>query len=182
MTVLAQPVSSKQCFDRGAMMRNARGRGLRTSGSRLLFSLNKIRRNFNLRRRRGFGSLHYGDARRSNRIADPIRPWHRHYESAGPKISCGYVRDQCLGIFFDWSVDDTTYRAASTPSQLAVPAGRRFPRRIYDILQLRMGDVELGQRRWPLARSVQCGGKCPAWIRGRLARVDHCSKALIEST
>jgi hypothetical protein len=181
-TFVAESPPFEQCGKPGAMMQIAMQPALRTTGSRHLLSLDGYLPNLTLRRRRDFGSLHHGDARRGDGFPHPIYRRHGHYESARPPISCGYVRDQCLGIFFDWSVDDTTHREASTTSKLAVPAGGGFPRRVHDVLQLRMGDAELGQRRWPLARSVQCGRKCPARICSRLAGVDHRGKALIEST
>lgn len=154
MAVKAHSVSSKQCGEPGAMMQDAMQPGLRTTGSRLLFSLNEFQGNFNLRRRRGFGSLHYGDARWSNGIADPIRPWHGHYDPARSTVSGRHFSDQRFWIVFDRSAHDASNRTIATASQLAVSLGCRFSGWVHDVFQLRVGNPQPGEGRRPVASVV----------------------------
>jgi fluoride ion exporter CrcB/FEX len=70
---------------------------LKARTSRLVW--NSFTRIFNLRWRRGFGSLHHGNARRSNRVSDTIRVWHGYYEQAWSTIPVGTLVINVTGSF-----------------------------------------------------------------------------------
>ncbi len=181
MAMFAHSARSKHCGEPRAMMQYAMQPGLRTTGFRLLCSLNEFQRKFNLRRRRGFGSLLYCDARRSNRFPLTICPWHGYHDPVRATIPSGHTRNQRLGIVLDRSAYDASYRATATASQLAVATGGRLLRRLHNILQLRMGNAQLGEGWRPVAGRVQYCRKCAFWICGRVAGIDHRRKALINN-
>jgi hypothetical protein len=172
-------LSSWHAREPAAMMRNAMQSGWKTTAPRLFFSLDQCHSGFNLRRRRGFGSLHHGDARWSNGIAHTIRAWNSDHDPAGTAVPRWDVCDQRIGIFPDRTAHDTPDRAAATSRELASSAGGWLPRGLHHIFQLRVGNAQPHQRRRPMAGSVQCFGKCVAGLRGGLARLDHCSETVM---
>lgn len=146
--------------------------------SRFVIWLNGSNPMFNLRRRRDFGSLHYGDTRWSNRVPDTIRPRHSHHDQAGYSVSRRYARNQCVGIFFDRFVHDSAHRTVPTAPQLASVAGGWLSRWLHDLFELRVGNAEPNQRWRPVARPFQRCRKRFAWICRCLARLDHRGKTL----
>ena len=128
--------------------------------------------------RRGFGSLHYGVARRSNGISRTLRGRHGHYDQAWHALPGWHDVHQCLGFLFDRLPDDAFDGAAPTASQLAVPSGGRFPGRLHDVFQLRVGNSYAGKGRWPVAGRLQRRRQCLVRICSRLAGRDACRKAL----
>jgi len=173
-----QSAQPKQGLRDGAMMQAAMQSGARTNGSRRLL-WNEFQRRLFLRRRRGFGSLHHGNARRSDGVSHTIRHWHGNYGSARSPIPLGHVRDQRFGVLFDRSAHDASYRATPTSSQLAPSAGCRIPGWLHDLFQLRVGDAQPGEGWGPVAGHLQRCRKRVAWIHGRMARLDPRGKALI---
>lgn len=175
-------LASNRSREPGAMMQDAMQPSLKATGSRLFISLNDSQRMFNLRRRRGFGSIHYGDARRSNRIPHTIRPWHGHHDPTWSTIPRWNLRDQRFGIVLNRLADDSAHRAAPTAPQLAILARGWLPGWLHDIFELRVGNAQPGKGRGPLAGFVEYYRKCISWVRGGLVGVDHRGETLIENT
>ncbi len=184
MMTIPATSSSPACtrmVDPGAMMLGAMQSGLRSIRSRLFFSRNDSIRMFNLRRRRGFGSLHHGDGRRSNRVPYTLCSWHGDHEQTWSAIPLRDIRDQRFGIILDRPADDSAHRTASAPSELAITTGGWFPWWLHHFLKLRMGNAQPGERWWPVARFTQHHRKRIARIRRRLAGIDDSGKAVIRS-
>jgi hypothetical protein len=161
----------------GVMMLDAMQPGL--VRSRLLRSLDGFQRKFNLRRRPGFGSLFNGDVRRSNRIPDTICRRHGHHEPDRSTVPGGHLRDQCDGIVLDWAAHDAFYRAVAATSELAIPVSRRFPGRIHNIFEFRVGNPRPGEGRKLVAGGLQPRGKCVAGVRRGMAGIDDRGQTLM---
>ncbi len=131
-----------------------------------------------LRWRRSFGSLFHGDARRSHWFPYSIHGWLSDNEPTWHTIPGRHVRHKCVGLVLDRPADDATYRETAGKSELAIFAGRRFSRRVHDLLQLRVGNAQFGEGRRQVARSLQYCRKSVAWIRCRVVRFDHGRKTL----
>jgi len=173
-------VRRAQCGDAEATMRHAMQTGLGARAFLLTIFLREFQQEFKLRRR-GFGSLHHGNARRSDGVPHTIRCRHSHHDPAWRTISRGHSHHQRLGIVFDRFPHDASYGAIAAASELAISVGCGIPGRLHNVFQLRVGDAQPGERWWPVAGHVQYGRKCNVWIRGRLAGLDHRGKALIET-
>ena len=173
-------VHRAQCGDVEANVRHAMQTGRGAFAFLLSIFLREFQQKFNLRRR-GFGSLHHGNARRSDGIPHTIRHWYGHYDAAWRTLSGGHSHYQRLGIVFDRFPHDASYGAIAAASKLAISVGCGIPWRLHNVFQLRVGDAQPRERWWPVARHVQYCRKCVAWIHGRLAGLDHRGKALIEA-
>lgn len=128
----------------------------------------------------GFGSVHDGDARRSIGISGSVCSGHGDHGSPWGAVSGGYVGDQRFRIVPDRRADDASYRAAAAASQLAASAGCRIPGGLYNFLQLRMGDADVGQGRRAMAGVAEHGRKRGVRIHGRVARIDDGGKTVIQ--
>ena len=77
--------------------------------------------------RSGFGSIHHGDARRSNGVTHTVPRRYDHYDQARHTVPCGHDPHKCFGLVFDRLHDDASYRATAAAPKLATPSCRRFP-------------------------------------------------------
>jgi len=128
---------------------------------------------------RGFGSVHYGDARRSIGSSGSLRFGYGDYGSPWNTFSHWNVGDQRVRIFSDRRPDDATDRAAAATSQLAPSPGGRISGWLYHFLQLRMGIADAGQGRRAMAWVAEYRRKCGVRIYCGLARCDHDAEAAI---
>src|SRR5579864_6351411 len=138
-------------FFRSVLSRRARRVSLRPEKKHIETMVHPVLKADTISRgRRDFGSLYHGIARWSDRLPDTLRRRNGGDDAAGHTVSVGHDDHQRYGVVLDRCAHDIVRRAASA-SELAIGVSGGFSRRLYDILEFRMGNAGPDERRRSVA-------------------------------